>query len=65
MSNSKNKIKKKIKASTHHFVNAAMFTAFVRVVAAVRAGARHRCGVVTAGCVLRAGGRDWVQGLLF
>ena len=48
-----------------------MFTAFVWVVAVVRAGAcrrrschsRRRRGVVAAGCVLCAAGRTWVWGI--
>ena len=62
----KTKLNKKIKASVHHFANAAMFTAFVRVlIIVVRVGARRRRGVVTAGCVLGVGCRGWVQGLRF
>ena len=41
VSNSKNKTKKKLQLA-HHFAKAAMFTAFVRVVAAIRAGACRR-----------------------
>jgi len=62
----KTKLNKKIKASVHHFANAAMFTAFVRVlIIVVRVDARRHRGVVTAGCVLGVGCRGWVQGLRF